>query len=145
MKTTEDYLVTAINNLLKTQAYLQLTLQRKEKLISKKKFKKELKNADFILKVDPQFDDFDFVAIEDIIKKLERQDLTHDEISAMFSIPMGNAFNFVKWHNEPKEKPEVSVKDLVETKDNGTDTEQEVNRIIKEFEKLIELLKQVNQ
>ena len=145
MKTTEEYLVTAINNLLKTQEYLQLTIQRKEKLISKKKFNKELRKDKYILKTDTTFDDSDFIVIENVIKRLERQDLTHDEISAMFSIPMGNAFNFVKWHNEPKEKTELCAKDLVEAENNGTDTEKEVNRIIKEFEKLIGLLKQINQ
>jgi hypothetical protein len=85
----EEFYVTAIDNLIKKNDYLQLTIQFDQDLISDKEFDAELDNNEskYLIKMNPDFRTEYFKVINDIIPRLKRN-FSSDEISELFSAPI---------------------------------------------------------
>ncbi|MEI8203785.1 MAG: hypothetical protein WCH34_12265 [Bacteroidota bacterium] len=101
----ERYLTLAIDNLLKKNEYLQLTIQFNDDLIDEDEFEEELeKNEDkYLIKMNPAFVESDFNIISSIIQKLNRN-FSNDEISELFAIPFDKSNKFIQEFNKSNQK-----------------------------------------
>ena len=92
----EEFYITAIDNLIKKNDYLQLTFQFDQDFISESEFDEELeKNQEkYLITMNPDFREDQFKIISDIIPKLKRN-FTGDEIAELFSIPIENVNSYI--------------------------------------------------
>jgi hypothetical protein len=84
----ENYYVIAVNNLIKKTEFLQLSLQFAQEVITSDEYQQEINNNSdkYLIKFDCPFNKIDMPLIEEILDKVEKKDLTIDEVSDLFSI-----------------------------------------------------------
>jgi len=87
----EIFYITAVDNLLKKNDFLQLTIQLDQELISEEEFEEELQRNEckYLIKTNSAFDKNDFKVVTDILLKFDRK-FTGDDASELFSIPLEN-------------------------------------------------------
>lgn len=84
----EQFFFIAIDNLIKKNEFLQLTLQFEQGHISGEEYTEEIEtNSDrYIIKMKPLETTVDLVIISEIVKNIQTQEITVDEVSELFSI-----------------------------------------------------------
>jgi hypothetical protein len=86
-KSYQKYCITAINNLIKKNEFLQLKLQVSEKILDQEEFDKELQENEekYLIKLIPLECQDDIFVINDIVKNINGE-LDVDEVGELFSI-----------------------------------------------------------
>lgn len=85
----QDYCFLAINNLMKKNAFLSLSLQLAENLITEEDFEKEIENNrdKYIIELHHIANPDHMLIISDIVHRISSR-LTTDEVSEMFSVDL---------------------------------------------------------
>ncbi len=92
----EGFYITAIDNLIKKNEYLQLTIQLDQELISEEDFENELEENEekYLIKMNTQFSHDYFTYITEILPKLNRE-FSSDDVSEMFSVPIDEVNSYL--------------------------------------------------
>ena len=93
----ENLYLTAVDNLIKKNDFLQLTIQLDQELISEEEFRDELERNEikYLIKMNPEPENVDFKILTEILSKLNRE-FTSDDASELFSIPLDNINNYIE-------------------------------------------------
>lgn len=91
----ESFYLLAVDNLMKKNDFLQLSIQLDQQLISEEEFEKELEinESKYLIKMNNYCNKVDFEIALEILPKLGRA-FTADEVSELFSIPMENIHSY---------------------------------------------------
>lgn len=92
----ESFYLLAVDNLMKKNDFLQLSIQLDQQLITEDEFEKELEENEskYLIKMDNNCNKVDFAIGLEILPKLNRT-FTVDEVSELFAIPMENIHNYL--------------------------------------------------
>jgi len=92
----EKLFLTAVDNLIKKNDFLQLSIQLDQELISEDEFREELERNEvkYLIKMNPDFKLVDFNLGTELLSKLNRQ-FTSDDASELFSIPLEHINNYL--------------------------------------------------
>lgn len=87
----ESFYILAVDNLMKKNDFLQLSIQLDQQLITEEEFEKELEENEskYLIKMNNNCNKVDFEIALDILPKLNRT-FTADEVSELFAIPLEN-------------------------------------------------------
>ncbi len=92
----ESFYLLAVDNLIKKNDFLQLSVQLDQQLITEEEFEKELEANEpkYLIKMDNNCNKVDFEIALEILPKLNRT-FAADEVSELFSIPMENIHSYL--------------------------------------------------
>lgn len=94
----EKYYVKAIDNLIKKNNFLQLSIEFDQEMISEEEFDYELeKNEDkYLIRIEEHFSPQDFKHVIEILHRLDST-LTSDQVAEIFSIPFDKVNNEIDY------------------------------------------------
>lgn len=92
----EKLFLTAVDNLIKKNDFLQLTIQLDQELISDEEFQEEIENNEqkYLIIMNVNYNENDFKLAAEILPKLGRN-FSVDEVSELFSIPIENIHTYL--------------------------------------------------